>query len=148
MLRDCSPNPPSLSSQATPGSTLKDWPQLTYSTARPVTALAGHLTNSCLQERLKAAEAKRIEKERTEKYNKLKTDAKDARAKYREKYKLPESPPRSDAEEESESDDEEDGFGPSKKVEQDPMDRQYKSFQIKFTFYLFRSQSVGRKGNV
>merc|ERR1711874_217921 len=76
-----------------------------------------------LQERLKAAEAKRIEKERTEKYNKLKTDAKDARAKYREKYKLPESPPRSDAEEESEDEDEEDGFGPSKKVEQDPMDQ-------------------------
>ena len=45
-------------------------------------------------------------------------------------YKLPESPPRSDAEEESESDDEEDGFGPSKKVEQDPMDRQQKSFKI------------------
>ena len=45
------------------------------------------------QERLKAAEAKRIEKERTEKYNKLKTDAKDARQKYREKYGLPESPP-------------------------------------------------------
>lgn len=75
------------------------------------------------QERLKAAEAKRIEKERTEKYNKLKTDAKDQRQKYREKYGLPESPPRSDAEEESESEDEEDGFGPSKKVEQDPMDR-------------------------
>ena len=36
---------------------------------------------------MKAAEAKRIEKERTEKYNKLKTDAKDARAKYREKVK-------------------------------------------------------------
>jgi len=34
-----------------------------------------------------------------------------------------ESPPRSDAEEESESEDEEDGFGPSKKVEQDPMDQ-------------------------
>ena len=41
-----------------------------------------------LQERLKAAEAKRIEKERTEKYNKLKTDAKDARAKYREKVRV------------------------------------------------------------
>ena len=37
------------------------------------------------QERLKAAEAKRIEKERTEKYQKLKGDAKDTRAKYREK---------------------------------------------------------------
>ena len=34
---------------------------------------------------------------------------------------------RSDAEEESESEDEEDGFGPSKKVEQDPMDREYHS---------------------
>ena len=43
--------------------------------------------NTILQERLKAAEAKRIEKERTEKYNKLKTDAKDARAKYREKVR-------------------------------------------------------------
>jgi len=114
--------------------------------------LASHTAQPCpasvtnlillLQERLKAAEAKRIEKERTEKYNKLKTDAKDARAKYREKvnvngilvwikmwskkfqYKLPESPPRSDAEEESEDEDEEDGFGPSKKVEQDPMDRE------------------------
>ena len=42
-------------------------------------------------------------------------------------YKLPESPPRSDAEEESDEDDEEDGFGPSKKVEQDPMDRKSKS---------------------
>jgi len=38
----------------------------------------------------------------------------DQRQKYREKYGLPESPPRSDAE---------DGFGPSKKVEQDPMDQ-------------------------
>jgi len=38
----------------------------------------------------------------------------DQRQKYREKYGLPESPPRSD---------EEDGFGPSKKVEQDPMDQ-------------------------
>ena len=38
-----------------------------------------------LQERLKAAEAKRIEKERTEKYQKLKGDAKDSRSKYREK---------------------------------------------------------------
>ena len=37
------------------------------------------------QERLKAAEAKRIEKERTEKYQKLKGEAKDSRAKYREK---------------------------------------------------------------
>ena len=44
-------------------------------------------THNIFQERLKAAEAKRIEKERTEKYNKLKTDAKDARAKYREKVK-------------------------------------------------------------
>ena len=86
-----------------------------------------------MQERLKAAEAKRIEKERTEKYNKLKTDAKDARAKYREKYSLPESPPRSDAEEESESEDEEDGFGPAKKVEQDPMDREYLKTENTYT---------------
>ena len=110
-------------------------------TAQPCPASVTNLI-LLLQERLKAAEAKRIEKERTEKYNKLKTDAKDARAKYREKvnvngilvwikmwckkfqYKLPESPPRSDAEEESEDEDEEDGFGPSKKVEQDPMDRE------------------------
>ena len=54
--------------------------------ACPVTVTAISL-NTILQERLKAAEAKRIEKERTEKYNKLKTDAKDARAKYREKVK-------------------------------------------------------------
>ena len=83
---------------------------------------------SCLsfiiQERLKAAEAKRIEKERTEKYNKMKTDAKDARAKYREKYNLPESPPRSDAEEEEESEDEDDAFGAKPKVEQDPVERE------------------------
>ena len=70
--------PASVSSQATSCSTLKHWPQLTY---RPPSY------SSVLQERLKAAEAKRIEKERTEKYNKLKTDAKDARAKYREKVK-------------------------------------------------------------
>ena len=38
-----------------------------------------------MQEKLKAAEAKRVEKERTEKYQKLKGEAKDARAKYREK---------------------------------------------------------------
>ena len=64
-------------------------------------------------------------------------------------YKLPESPPRSDAEEESDEDDEEDGFGPSKKVEQDPMDRKQKSRNLlKFIFYLFRSKSVGREGNV
>ena len=37
------------------------------------------------QERLKAAEAKRIEKERTERYAKLKDGAKDERAKMREK---------------------------------------------------------------
>ena len=42
----------------------------------------------CFQERLKAAEAKRIEKERTEKYNKLKEDAKGERAKMREKVVL------------------------------------------------------------
>ena len=41
--------------------------------------------NNDTQERLKAAEAKRIEKERTEKYQKLKGDAKDTRSKYREK---------------------------------------------------------------
>ena len=40
---------------------------------------------SIMQEKLKAAEAKRVEKERTEKYQKLKGEAKDARAKYREK---------------------------------------------------------------
>ena len=40
-----------------------------------------------IQERLKAAEAKRIEKERTEKYQKLKGDAKDTRSKYREKVR-------------------------------------------------------------
>ena len=40
------------------------------------------------QERLKAAEAKRIEKERTEKYNKLKGEAKEERAKIREKVKM------------------------------------------------------------
>ena len=80
------------------------------------------MCNKTFQERLKAAEAKRIEKERTEKYNKMKEDSKNERAKYREKYKLAESPPRSDAEEESESEDEEDGFGPSKKVEKDPVE--------------------------
>ena len=37
------------------------------------------------KERLKAAEAKRIEKERTERYAKLKDGAKDERAKMREK---------------------------------------------------------------
>merc|ERR1719400_2853875 len=63
---------------------------------------------------------KRIEKERNEKYQKLKGDAKDARAKYREKYKLDNSPDPSDAEEESD-DDEDDGFGTRKKEEdQDP----------------------------
>ena len=38
-----------------------------------------------MKERLKAAEAKRIEKERTEKYTKMKSQAKDERAKFREK---------------------------------------------------------------
>ena len=52
----------------------------------------------------------------------MKEDSKNERAKYREKYKLAESPPRSDAEEESESEDEEDGFGPAKKVEKDPVE--------------------------
>ena len=60
---------------------------LSSPTARPVTEPSQIWQNTILQERLKAAEAKRIEKERTEKYNKLKTDAKDARAKYREKVK-------------------------------------------------------------
>ena len=55
----------------------------------------------------------------------MKTEAKDARQKYREKYGLPESPPRSDAEEEEESEDEDDAFGAKPKVEQDPMDRKY-----------------------
>ena len=48
------------------------------------------------QERLKAAEAKRIEKERLEKYQKLKAEAKENRAKYREKYKIDASPDPSD----------------------------------------------------
>merc|ERR1711913_38964 len=73
------------------------------------------------QERLKAAEAKRIEKERTEKYQKLKGDAKDTRSKYREKYKLDATPEPSDEEEES-SDEEDDGFGAKKKeVDEDPV---------------------------
>jgi len=71
------------------------------------------------QERLKQLEAKRIEKERNEKYQKLKGDAKDARAKYREKYKLDNSPDPSDAEDESDDDDEDDGFGATKKKEDD-----------------------------
>lgn len=81
-----------------------------------------HLVNlDCLQERLKQLEAKRIEKERNEKYQKLKGDAKDARAKYREKYKLDASPDPSDAEEDDDDDDEDDGFGATKKKEeQDP----------------------------
>ena len=92
-----------------------------------------------MKERLKAAEAKRIEKERTEKYTKMKGQAKDERAKFREKvlypekynrtytlqtlqYKLEATPPPSD--EEDESSDEEDGFGPKKeKVEEDPVAR-------------------------
>ena len=93
-----------------------------------------------LKERLKAAEAKRIEKERTEKHQKLKGDAKDARSKYREnvmkgiipvwytcgwcvKYKLDATPEPSDEEEES-SDEEDDGFGAKKKeVDEDPVAR-------------------------
>merc|ERR1711953_1152815 len=72
-------------------------------------------------ERLKQLEAKRIEKERNEKYQKLKGDAKDQRQKYREKYKLDNSPDPSDAEDESDDDEEEDGFGARKKEEdQDP----------------------------
>ena len=39
------------------------------------------------QERLKQAEAKQKEKERLEKYSKLKTKAKDDRGKYRDKVK-------------------------------------------------------------
>ena len=74
--------------------------------------------HSIPQERLKQLEAKRIEKERNEKYQKLKGDAKDARAKYREKYKLDASPEPSDAEEESD-DDEDDGFGATKKKEEE-----------------------------
>ena len=90
---------------------------------------------------MKAAEAKRIEKERTEKYTKMKSQAKEERAKYREKvlllnrylfiwnlfhetfqYKLEATPPPSD--EEEESSDEEDGFGPKKeKVDEDPVAR-------------------------
>merc|ERR1712051_888716 len=66
------------------------------------------------QERLKAAEAKRIEKERIEKYQKLKAEAKENRAKYRDKYKIDASPEPSDEDIES-SEDEEDGFGSSKK---------------------------------
>ena len=68
---------------------------------------------------MKQLEAKRIEKERNEKYQKLKGDAKDARAKYREKYKLDASPDPSDAEDESDEDDEDDGFGATKKKEED-----------------------------
>ena len=74
--------------------------------------------HSVPQERLKQLEAKRIEKERNEKYQKLKGDAKDARQKYREKYKLDASPEPSDAEEESD-DDEDDGFGATKKKEEE-----------------------------
>merc|ERR1711983_412181 len=74
------------------------------------------------QERLKQLEAKQKEKERNEKYTKLKTQAKDDRAKLREKYKLDASPMPSD--EEDMSSDEEDAFGPKKeKVEEDPVKR-------------------------
>lgn len=55
-------------------------------------------------------------------YNKLKGEQKDERAKYREKYKLADSPEPSDAEEESsDEDDEEDGFGSKKPKETDPV---------------------------
>ena len=89
-----------------------------------------------IQERLKQLEAKQKEKERNEKYAKLKTQAKDDRAKFREKvkyfqqqninnesfvqYKLEATPTPSD--EEDMSSDEEDAFGPKKeKVEEDPV---------------------------
>ena len=78
-----------------------------------------YLLLTFVQERLKQLEAKRIEKERNEKYQKLKGDAKDARAKYREKYKLDASPEPSDAEDESDDEDEDDGFGATKKKEED-----------------------------
>ena len=76
------------------------------------------------QERLKLLEAKQKEKERNEKYSKLKSKAKDDRKKYREKYKLNDSPTPSD--EEDISSDEEDAFGPKKaeKVEEDPVKRE------------------------
>lgn len=84
------------------------------------------------QERLKQLEAKRIEKERNEKYQKLKGDAKDARAKYREKYKLDASPDPSDAEEDDDDDDEDDGFGATKKKEeQDPAASKYNKNTLK-----------------
>lgn len=104
-----------------------------------------------MQERLKAAEAKRIEKERTEKYQKLKGDAKDTRSKYREKYKLDASPEPSDAEEESDDDDEDDGFGAKKpKEELDPAaSKSLHCTSGKLTILppFFRSQSIGRESN-
>ena len=114
---------------------------------------------------MKAAEAKRIEKERTEKYQKLKGDAKDARSKYREKvihgiesfwyicgwcvkYKLDATPEPSDEEEES-SDEEDDGFGAKKKeVDEDPVARRTLSvFIFCLNKYKLWGQSYGWKGN-
>jgi len=98
------------------------------------------------QERLKAAEAKRIEKERTEKYNKLKGEAKEERAKIREKYKLAESPEPSDAEEED-SEDEDDGFGPAKKVDEDPVARKKQIFMY-VSYQYCRGKSFSRASDV
>ena len=92
----------------------------------------------CMQERLKQLEAKRIEKERNEKYQKLKGDAKDQRQKYREKYKLDNSPDPSDAEDESDDDEEEDGFGARKKEEdQDPAASKSKKICVKMLLKFF-----------
>ena len=93
-----------------------------------------------MQERLKQLEAKRIEKERNEKYQKLKGDAKDQRQKYREKYKLDNSPDPSDAEDESDDDEEEDGFGARKKEEdQDPAASKSKIYVWKCYLNFFQS---------
>ena len=92
---------------------------------------------------MKQLEAKRIEKERNEKYQKLKGDAKDARAKYREKYKLDASPDPSDAEEESDED-EDDGFGAKKKEEdQDPAASEYIVYFLKVSLLVSMSRSEG-----
>merc|ERR1712183_593718 len=65
------------------------------------------------QERLRQQAIKEKEKERTQFYQKQKEGQKDIRAKYREKYKIAESPVPSE-EEEEESEEEDDGFGPKK----------------------------------
>ena len=89
------------------------------------------------QERLKAAEAKRIEKERLEKYQKLKAEAKENRAKYREKYKIDAPPEPSDEDMES-SENEEDGFGSKKKdVEEDPAKSTYSFLKKYFLASIF-----------